>query len=157
MKQKSIEKLFELAYKDAMTGLYNRTAYEEYLDRLRKTGIENITVMVTEICSLQKIKGLYGQHTADEAVKIISQFLIHSMQEKANIYRISENTFVCISEKDISNNIYVFKGLAKLEAAQLDYPFEVITGSRSYSGELKDIDAVIKECDRIICQNRKNF
>lgn len=133
MKQKSIEKLFELAYKDAMTGVYNRSAYKEYLDRLRKTGIENITVMVTEIYSLQKIKDAYGQHTADEAVKIISQFLNHSMQEKANIYRISENTFVCISEKDISNNIYVFKGLAKLEAAQLDYPFEVITGSRSYS------------------------
>ena len=38
MKNKETEKLFKLAYTDAMTGVYNRNAYEETLEKLKTKG-----------------------------------------------------------------------------------------------------------------------
>ena len=38
MKQKAIEKLFKLAYTDAMTGVKNRNAFEEMREQMNKNG-----------------------------------------------------------------------------------------------------------------------
>ena len=51
MRNKETEKLFRLAYTDAMTGLYNRNAYEEKLEKLNRANarLDNIMVVIVDI------------------------------------------------------------------------------------------------------------
>ena len=50
MRNKETEKLFKLAYTDAMTGVYNRNAYEEKLEKLNKVNarLDNIMVVIVD-------------------------------------------------------------------------------------------------------------
>ena len=69
MKNKAMEKLFRLAYTDAMTGLHNRNAYEECLEKLRsdRSVLDNITVVVIDINDLNKDRGTGLDNSASEA------------------------------------------------------------------------------------------
>ena len=62
MKNKAMEKLFRLAYTDAMTDLQNRNAYEECLEKLRsdRRVLDNITVVVVDINDLKPDMQLNG-------------------------------------------------------------------------------------------------
>ena len=103
MKNKAMEKLFRLAYTDAMTGLHNRNAYEECLEKLRsdRSVLDNITVVVIDINDLKRINKTFGHHTGDEAIKVVATMLKRTIGEKAQIYRIDGDDFICISDKDI--------------------------------------------------------
>ena len=51
MRNKETEKLFKLAYTDAMTGVYKRNAYEEKLENLNKANarLDKIMVVVVDL------------------------------------------------------------------------------------------------------------
>ena len=103
MGNKVIEKLFELAYTDSMTNVQNRNAYEERLKQLREpdADISRITVIVIDINGLKKINDSYGHFGGDDAIKTVASALRDTIGEKADIYRIGGDEFVCISEECI--------------------------------------------------------
>ena len=77
MRNKESEKLFKLAYTDAMTGLYNRAAYEERLAKLRRSTarLDNIMVVVAEIDDLFTIDDTAGKMVGDDVVKTMDMEL----------------------------------------------------------------------------------
>lgn len=117
MKNKAMEKLFRLAYTDAMTDLQNRNAYEECLEKLRsdRRVLDNITVVVVDINDLKRINKTYGHHTGDEVIKVVANTLKRTIGEKAQIYRVDGDDFVCISDKDIRSQISQFIDFMKFE------------------------------------------
>ena len=95
MRNKETEKLFKLAYTDAMTGVYNRNAYEEKLEKLNKANarLDNIMVVIVDLDKLKCINDTYGQRTGDDAIKTVADCILKTVGKKADIYRIGGDEF----------------------------------------------------------------
>jgi diguanylate cyclase (GGDEF)-like protein len=157
MKHKSTEKLFQLAYTDMMTGTYNRNAYEERLKKLRKqsANLHGITVIVLDVNGLKEINDTYGHHTGDEAIKTVASFLEVSIGEKADIYRIGGDEFVCIATGNVGGYISEFKDMIGFQNNDVPYTLAVSIGYASYDESVDGIDQLIKKCDKLMYKNKK--
>ena len=157
MKKKGIEKLFKLAYTDIMTGTLNRNAYEERLKKLRKpsANLRDITIIIVDVNGLKKINDTYGHHTGDEALKTVAAFLLTSMGEKAEIYRIGGDEFVCIAMGNIGGGISEFRDMIGFQNNDVPYNLDVSVGYKSYDDSVEDIDALIKHCDKLMYEDKK--
>lgn len=158
MKNKITEKIFDLIYTDSLTETYNRKAYDERLHKLRRnrTILDSIMVAVAVVRDLKQLKSAYGQNTADEAVRIVAETLKKTIGERADIFRISEDTFVCISDKDIKSNVMQFMDYIKFENTDRAVK---IDGSMSYlkfnPQKHSNIDDLIKNCEKKICDLKR--
>lgn len=150
MRNKESEKLFKLAYTDAMTGLYNRAAYEESLAKLRRENarLDNIMVVVAEIDELYWIDDEAGKMIADNVVKDMANTLTRTIGKKADIYQLGGYYFVCIAEREIFSYISEFKDLITFENKDRLFPFSVSLGYSTFNPKTdKTIDDLILRCD----------
>ena len=98
---KQIEVIRSHAYVDSLTGLNNRTSYEEYVNHLEKKLIDGLrisfSVVVFDINQLKAVNDTFGHEYGDMVIasvaKDISRFF-----EGHKIYRIGGDEFVCILE-----------------------------------------------------------
>lgn len=157
MKKKGIEKLFRLAYTDAMTGVLNRNAYEERLRKLRKptANLKDIYIVSIKLSSLKEINKTYGRRTGDEAIRIVAELLKVCFDENTYIYRISGNEFICIAEKDIRAYIAELRDDIGFKWCDVPYNLDVSMGYASYNNSFDGIDALIKHCDKLMCEDKK--
>lgn len=158
MKRKSEEKLFDLAYKDSMTGVYNRNAYEERLQKLRRSSVNlnHITVVVADLNELKEINDTYGYHTGDEAIKAVSSCLMKTIGEKADIYRVGGDEFVCISESNVLPHVSEFRDLFGFENKDRPIKLQIAIGYARYKKRHGTIDELIKDCEGRMCRDKKN-
>ena len=159
MKRKSEEKLFTLAYTDSMTDTYNRNAYEERLQKLRRNGVNlnNITVVVADLNGLKEINDTYGHHTGDEAIKAVSSCMMKTIGEKADIYRIGGDEFVCISESNVLPRVSEFRDLFGFENKDRPIKLQIAIGYARYDKKRHGtIDELIKDCEGRMCRDKKN-
>lgn len=160
MRHKSIEKLFTLAYTDMLTGVKNRNAYEEYLNKLRRNRnmSGNLTVMVVDLNKLKEINDMFGHHSGDEALKTTARCLITSVGDKSEIFRIGGDEFVCFSNSNILSRISEFRDKISFENIIKPYNLSVSLGYLIYSSNkdgLLDIDDFIKRCDKLMYADKK--
>ena len=117
MKNKITEKLFNLVYTDSFTETLNRVSYDERLKKLRskRTVFDNMTVAVVNLYELKQIVSAYGLHTGDEAVRFVADTLKKTIGEQADIFRVSDNEFVCIADKNILSFVSQFMDFMSFE------------------------------------------
>lgn len=73
--------------RDQMTGLYNHTAFYEFLDRcVRMKGDEPLTLAVVDIDDFKKVNDTYGHDNGDEVILTLSKI----MQEHCGV-----DNYVC--------------------------------------------------------------
>lgn len=158
MKRKAAEKLFELVYTDAMTSVYNRNAYEEHLEKLRRknTRLDNITVVGIQLDYLNDINNNFGNRVGDEVVKLMANCILQTVGEKSNVYRMGASEFLCISESDVNPYISELRDLISFEERNKEYPFRAVIGYIKFDNKKhKCIDDIIKDCDRKMLKMRK--
>lgn len=158
MKNKATEKLFNLAYQDLMTNTYNRNAYEERLQKLRRDNVNlnNTSCVVVDINNLKHINDNFGHHTGDEAIRLVATSLSETIGTKADIFRVGGDEFVCIADCDIRGYISEFHDLLGFRAKEKIYPLSVAWGYAIYdSKRFIGIDDLIKYCDEIMFKNKK--
>lgn len=100
--QKYINYINGLAYRDSLTGVKNKTAYQDAEHRLEeemKTGRPQFAIVMLDINGLKYINDTYGHDFGDmliiDACKIICKSFKHSP-----VYRIGGDEFVVILEND---------------------------------------------------------
>lgn len=92
--------LEKLAYTDMLTGLGNRTAFEEKMDLYRKGEASGKPfLMVTDINGLKFINDHFGHKAGDEAIGLVAAMLEKVFGEHADCYRIGGDEFCVISER----------------------------------------------------------
>ncbi len=99
MKGKKAELYEELAYHDKMTGLWNRTAYQEYLNELLDLGIENTEgygAFAFDLNNLKKINDRYGHDQGDQYIQNNANYLKKEMEDIGRVYRTGGDEFICI-------------------------------------------------------------
>ena len=159
MKNKITDKLFELAYTDSMTELQNRNAYEEKLKKLRKpsSNISSITVIVIDINGMKEINDSYGHFSGDDAIKTVAKALKDTLGEKADIFRIGGDEFVCISESNVLPYISQFKDTISFVDREKLYKLAVSIGYSKYHEKYtKSIDDIICRADEKMYKAKKD-
>lgn len=125
--------------------------------RRNRTILDCVMVAVASVRDLRELKTAYGQHTADEAVKVVAETLKKTIGERADIFRISEDTFVCISDKDINPNIAQFMDYIKFENKDRAVKIDGTIGFSKFNPQKhNNIDDLIKFCEKKMCDKAKN-
>lgn len=139
----------ELAYKDGMTGLANRYAFDEELSKLRDGEIQKKPlIMVADMNYLKTVNDKYGHAKGDEAIAKIGGLLKRHFSENGTCYRIGGDEFCVIayprSMEAFEEKHSAFLAEVEKEAGLLDYPLGVATG---YAMSGVDVDSLFKEAD----------
>ncbi|MBQ7669664.1 MAG: diguanylate cyclase [Clostridia bacterium] len=147
-----------LAYVDGLTGLENRTAYEDHVKRLDDEiadGTAKFAVIVYDLNELKEINDKNGHDAGDRALLKIAVSLIKAFPEAA-IYRTGGDEFAVIIEgdcQDISERLErVDKALAEGEPIASAKGFSVFdAGTDMYYRE------VYKRADNAMYDDKKAF
>lgn len=159
MKNKITEKLFNLVYTDSLTETLNRVSYDERLKKLRskRTVYDNMTVAVVNLYELKQIVSAYGLHTGDEAVRFVADTLKKTIGEQADIFRVSDNEFVCIADKNILSFVSQFMDFMSFENKDRCMKVRVAVGYGVFNSKKhKSIDDLIKYCEMKMCRDIKS-
>lgn len=92
--------LMKLAYTDILTGLPNRTAYEEEKERYVQNESEcPLFMMLLDLNNLKSINDHYGHAEGDKAIIRLSEHLQACFPEKLECFRIGGDEF-CVLSRD---------------------------------------------------------
>lgn len=103
--QEARENLYkELAFKDMMTGLANRSAFEKRMEELRRENPEKKgIVLIADVNNLKYINDTYGHIRGDDAIKSIGYAVKNCFRENCSCFRIGGDEF-CIIATGVNKN-----------------------------------------------------
>lgn len=139
----------ELVSKDAMTGSYNRNAYEQRIKELSEDA-EQCKKLYYALCDVNFLKYLndnHGHKTGDAAIIRCAEILKAIVGKSGRVYRIGGDEFVCMSENPIAEKI--LEAMEKESGIDKGYPFMVASGFARYDEEkTPTISDIIAQCDK---------
>ena len=159
--EKETEILKKLAYKDILTNMGNRAAFEKHIDGLRKTNNKKpFRLTMMDINNLKFINDNYGHQEGDTAIKICSNIIEKYLQPFGECFRIGGDEFACIifdlEDEDFNNQVSKMKMELENTKIEYDYKLDIAIGSNIYCyDEHNDIGSFIHETDLKMYQNKR--
>ena len=134
------QEMNELAKKDALTGVRNKTAYNSEADRLElgiSEGKRDFGIAMVDLNFLKKINDNYGHEQGDAAIKKLCHIICHTFKHSP-VFRIGGDEFAIVLEKEDFENI---ENLVQKFNAQLDLlskdenlqPWEYVSAALGYA------------------------
>ena len=101
-KEKLLQKTFEMAVNDSLTGLYNRQYMQNYLLNLIKKAKRNknekFAVIFLDLDNFKYVNDNFGHNKGDEVLKKVANILKNSFREYDLVSRYGGDEFVVIVE-----------------------------------------------------------
>lgn len=155
---------YKLAYKDGMTDLFNRSAFNKKVDEIKDT--KDYTIFIFDVNNLKYVNDNYGHHKGDEMIIIASNIIKSNFQtKKSSCYRVGGDEFVCIFESEVNEKEKITKFLEDVETLNkknnLEFPIIIAVGSaRHLKGSNPDksfteADHKMYECKKNLKKNKK--
>lgn len=152
--------LEKLAYKDFLTGGFNRTAYERdvqhYLDAK-----ENFRLILLDLNDLKHINDTYGHNQGDEAIRLVFNAMINGFAHGKN-YRIGGDEFAVLID-EVDSNLYQhcidnFQSILAETTKGFLYPIYVAVGSDVYRhGDWDNYSRFYHHVDQKMYVNKKKI
>jgi len=155
--ERSKEKLEYLSFHDKLTGLYNRSYFEEELNRLDNDRNLPISIIVGDVDGLKIINDAFGHDKGDNLLKKISSVLKSSFRDGDIIARWGGDEFITILPKTANS---VAKSIidrinSSCKDEKVDHlPLSISLGSSTKIKTSKDIQQVIKEAEDIMYKHK---
>ena len=110
---KAREQITSLAYTDALTGVKNRRALDEYISKIVKNDLKNKpSIILIDIDHFKSINDKYGHYVGDTCLKTLTNELVSNFSNDS-IYRFGGDEFIIMSELETQNIIEI---LSKINA-----------------------------------------
>jgi diguanylate cyclase (GGDEF)-like protein/PAS domain S-box-containing protein len=90
------EDLLETAYRDELTGLYNRAFLESELKRLEKSATYPVSFLMADVRGLQDVNELEGQETGDELIRQAGKVLRAALRGEDIVARVGSDEFAAV-------------------------------------------------------------
>jgi diguanylate cyclase (GGDEF)-like protein len=90
------EELHHISNHDSLSGLYNRSYFDEELKRLSSSRITPISVVVADIDDLKVCNDKYGHSVGDALIKATAQVLLDSFRAEDAVARIGGDEFAVL-------------------------------------------------------------
>lgn len=148
--------LSDLAYKDALSGVYNRQAYDRRVCQMENGKYYYIMI---DINGMKAINDKQGHAKGDEAIKLMGSVIIPMLEKNSACYRIGGDEFAIIASfqdipaidsyiQDISVNYY----LKSESTFTLSIGYSLIDGDNGLS-----IEDAIKSADKKMYMEKNRF
>ncbi|MNO29869.1 Cyclic di-GMP phosphodiesterase Gmr [compost metagenome] len=144
-------KLYELAYRDPVTGLLNRNGLEYFWSNYKKK--ENLALLSLDLDQFKEINDTYGHQAGDQLLREVSKHLKQVTNKNQLAYRIGGDEFLFIMKNFDANKVEILAGLI---LDNISRPYYIqgkdisVTGSIGISmsqGAKVDPTRMIKESD----------
>ncbi len=158
----------EIANKDALTGLRNKTAYDNEVKRLEwmiDDGTARFGIAMIDLNFLKRINDTYGHEQGNVAIKNLCR-IVCTIFAHSPVFRIGGDEFVVILENGDYDDIELLlmdfnQKLEEYAKDDLLEPWERISAAIGYAIYDKFIDHrvdnVFKRADKAMYQNKKNM
>jgi len=151
----------KLAYTDALTNLFNREAYNRFIEEEIEKG-EHYTFIMLDMNHLKEVNDNFGHEKGDEYIKTLANSIKNAFGDIGNCYRMGGDEFLVITPV-LSVDIKFMDSLDALysgintynETNSLDIPLSVALGYSDYSVKNGSIKEALKEADTKMYE-RKN-
>ena len=123
----------KLAYTDLMTGLRNRSAFENYILRLkREPPRDGVHFIVADLNRLKEINDRLGHEAGDSAIRCAGRSIAKVFGEDCRCYRIGGDEFCIISERltgpEVEERIEVFRRRVSGQEVAPGWPLSMAVG-----------------------------
>lgn len=151
------EKIKYLSYHDKLTGLYNRTFYEEKLSLFNKKKVYPISVIMGDVNSLKLVNDAFGHNEGDKLLIEVGSILENSALSTSIVARIAGDEFIIITplitEGETVNIINSIKVNCENSSLNPIKP-SIALGYALKEKEEEDIDEVLKEAEGRMYRNK---
>lgn len=157
-KQKRVEEdLRFLSYRDILTGLYNRTYFEEKISEILKQENYQVGIVLGDLNGLKIVNDIFGHLEGDNFIKIAAEVLMSASRENMYVFRWGGDEFVTLiidaSEEDCNNYIdNVNKACQKMSHKNKN--ISISQGYSILTPENNKIDDVLAEADKMLYTNK---
>lgn len=161
------KKIYQIAYRDALTGLLNRASYIECVNRLERRKHENgnpqnIACMMFDLNDLKQINDRWGHSAGDRALTGAAAALKRTfVKEKNYIFRLGGDEF-CALITDCSDDAakeYLVQLKKELEAESLEAGFSIrlAAGYEMLKNDGEDtIETALNRADNKMYEDKKS-
>ena len=148
-------KIYDMAYKDSLTKLYNRRYFEDYFGKVLQNNGQGSLILL-DIDNFKYINDIYGHTFGDEIIRQIAQRLLESVSNLSNsmVARFSGNEFiVLINDVDDRDSISV---IVELLSKTIEKPFKhkskivKVTGSfgiTKFPSDGSEVESLVQNAD----------
>lgn len=112
-KKEKEEEISKLAYKDLVTGMYNRNYFEQERENVNVKEI--YALFSISVNHIEYLKSKYGVSHTDDILKKAAQILRESMSDDVKIYRVTEKGFFFWTTKPIQIETYIYEVKEKFQ------------------------------------------
>jgi diguanylate cyclase (GGDEF)-like protein len=123
--------LSEIAYKDALTGLYNRTKCLQIFGVLDK-GDSDYAIVSFDMNGLKLVNDNHGHRAGDKLIKAFAEVLKEAFMGIGSAIRVGGDEFLVIVRnehvEDVKESLVMMADLQKERSAKLPIPLEVAYG-----------------------------
>ena len=166
--QQHAQMMTELAIKDTLTGVRNRTAYNNEagkLDLSIKNGSAEFGIVMVDMNYLKRTNDIYGHEHGDIAIKKLCE-IVCNVFAHSPVFRVGGDEFIVIlRNKDLNNAdklIFTLKEhLLSLESNTELEPWEKISAAIGYAKFDKNVDktieSVFKRADEAMYSCKKDM
>lgn len=165
-KQKELNhKLNILARHDALTGLYNRRAIEEVLEREHKRAkrySRGMAVAIADLDDFKKINDNYSHQCGDMVLKHLAEIFLQWIRDTDSVGRWGGEEFLFVfSETDCDGALIVAERIRKSLNQEMfqcsEHSFHLsITIGISYRSEHTSIEEMINDADKALYYGKAN-
>ena len=149
-----------LAYLDMMTGLGNRTAFQEDTD-LDQIYTGPMAYIMVDANNLKKVNDTLGHQKGDELITQITRCLKQVIKNEGKCYRIGGDEFVISlrnkTRQDVENYITQIQNKIQIADAQSSIPISAAIGYAWTAESHKDLEKLLHEADESMYENKKKL
>lgn len=152
-----------LAYTDSLTGLKNRTSFDDSISEVNKNLKikNNILIIVFDINNLKLVNDSLGHHEGDRLIYHASRLIKECFDKIGEIYRIGGDEFAVIVTKNaefvVKDELLIFdKKIKEYNHQEVKFKISIAYGMASFkNNEDKDFHSVFAQADREMYKCKK--
>ncbi|MHB8074385.1 HD domain-containing phosphohydrolase [Desulfosporosinus fructosivorans] len=153
------ERLKHMSFHDSLTGLYNRTYFEEELRLLDEDVYAPVGMIVCDVDGLKLVNDILGHSTGDELITITAGIIKKCFREEDKVCRIGGDEFAIIlpkSELSLVNHASqrIRKAVERYNLENEDFPLSLSVGFAVSGKRKENIRNVFKEADNNMYQEK---
>ncbi len=161
MLEKGIKSEFvsRLAYEDGLTGLGNRTAYQEKVFELSKD-TDDMTVFMFDVNDLKLINDNLGHDVGDQTIVQVVDAIENVFGKMGSCYRVGGDEFVCIIERKVNISMITQRFLDEIDDINATKIFKhriSVSVGASYCKYGVDLKKAVAEADEKMYENKRIY
>ena len=140
----------KLLYKDRLTGLYNKTFFEEELSRLDTKRQLPISLIMGDINGLKLINNAFGHSMGDRALKRAADIMLSSFRDEDIVSRVGGDEFIILLPMTLEETALEIVERVKRKCINnpLDYiKINISFGVATKTSTHEDMEKIIKKAE----------